>query len=97
MSRQSAPAKPVNRKGKGEEARGFLPHANLRLDTVAAIRAEMARIYKLGLSGKMKSDEMTRFIYALREIRGAAEAELLTDVQARLAALSAIIGARANG
>ena len=35
-----------------------------------------------------KSDEMTRFIYALKEIRTCLEAELLTDVQQRLALLS---------
>ena len=31
---------------------------------------------------------MTRFIYALKEIRACLEAELLTDVQQRLALLS---------
>ena len=35
-----------------------------------------------------RSDEMTRFIYALKEIRACLEAELLTDVQQRLALLS---------
>ena len=48
----------------------------------------MARLYRLGLNGKIRSDEMTRFIYALREIRAALEAELLTDVQQRLVLLS---------
>ena len=32
--------------------------------------------------------EMTRFIYALKEIRACLEAELLTDLQHRLALLS---------
>jgi hypothetical protein len=29
----------------------------------------MARLYRLGLNGRIRSDEMTRFIYALKEIR----------------------------
>ena len=48
----------------------------------------MARLYRLGLNGRIRSDEMTRFIYALKKIRAALEAELLTDVQQRLAFLS---------
>ena len=42
----------------------------------------------LALNGRIRSDEMTRFIYALKEIRACLEAELLTDVQQRLALLS---------
>ena len=49
---------------------------------------EVARLYRLGLNGRIRSDEMTRFIYALKEIRACLEAELLTDVQQRLALLS---------
>jgi hypothetical protein len=50
--------------------------------------SEMARLYRLALNGRIRSDEMTRFIYALKEIRACLEAELLTDVQQRLALLS---------
>ena len=46
------------------------------------------RLYRLALNGRIRSDEMTRFIYALKEIRACLEAELLTDVQQRLALLS---------
>ena len=60
----------------------------MALDTVAAVRKEMARVYRLALNGRIQSDEMTRFIYALKEIRACLEAELLTDVQQRLALLS---------
>ncbi len=60
----------------------------MALDTLAGVRGEMARLYRLGLNGRIRSDEMTRFIYALKEIRAALEAELLTDVQQRLAFLS---------
>ena len=42
----------------------------------------------LALNGRIRSDEMTRFIYALKEIRACLEAEILTDVQQRLALLS---------
>jgi hypothetical protein len=48
----------------------------------------VARLYRLALNGRIRSDEMTRFIYALKEIRACLEAELLTDVQQRLALLS---------
>jgi hypothetical protein len=51
-------------------------------------RSEMARLYRLALNGRIRSDEMTRFIYALKEIRACLEAELLTDLQHRLALLS---------
>jgi len=60
----------------------------MALDTLAGVRSEMARLYRLGLNGRIRSDEMTRFIYALKEIRACLEAELLTDVQQRLVALS---------
>src|SRR6187401_2544418 len=59
------------------------PHNAMALDTLAGVRGEMARLYRLGLNGKMRSDEMTRFIYALKEIRACIEAEILTDVQQR--------------
>ena len=49
---------------------------------------EMSRLYRLGLNGKIRSDDMTRFVYVLREIRACLEAEVLTDVQQRLALLS---------
>ena len=42
----------------------------------------------MGLNGKVQSDDMARFIYALKEIRACLEAEILTDVQQRLALLS---------
>ena len=39
------------------------------------VRGEVARLYRLGLNGRIRSDEMTRFIYALKEIRGCIEPE----------------------
>ena len=64
------------------------PRNAMALDTLAGVRGEMARLYRLALNGKMRSDEMTRYIYALKEIRACLEAEILTDVQRRLALLS---------
>jgi hypothetical protein len=64
------------------------PRNAIALDTLAGVRGEMARLYRLGLNGKIRSDEMTRFIYALKEIRACLEAEMLTDVQQRLVLLS---------
>src|SRR3954453_5798887 len=64
------------------------PRNAVALDTLAGVRGEMARLYRLGLNGKIRSDEMTRFIYALKEIRACLEAEILTDVQHRLVLLS---------
>ena len=64
------------------------PHNAIALDKLAGVRGEMARLYRLGLKGRIRSDEMTRFIYALMEIRACLEAELLTDIQQRLALLS---------
>jgi len=64
------------------------PRNSVALDTLAGVRGEMARLYRLALNGRIRSDEMTRFIYALKEIRACLEAELLTDVQRRLALLS---------
>ena len=75
----------MSRKSKAE----VLPPRNaMALDTLAGVRAEMARLYRLGLNGRIPSDEMTRFIYALKEIRACLEAEMLTDVQHRLALLT---------
>ena len=64
------------------------PRNAMALDTLAGVRGEMARLYRLALNGKLPSDELTRFIYTLKEIRACLEAEILTDVQQRLALLS---------
>lgn len=76
---------------------GLEPHSAVALDTLAGVRGEMARLYRLALKGTLQPDEMTKFIYALKEIRACIEAELLDSVQARLAALSASVGAVRRG
>src|SRR5712671_2849386 len=64
------------------------PRNAMALDTLAGVRGEMARLYRLGLNGKIQSDELTRFVYVLREVRACLEAEMLIDVQHRLALLT---------
>lgn len=64
------------------------PRNAIALDTLAGVRGEMARLYRMGLNGRIRSDEMTRFIYALKEIRACLEAETLVDIQQRLVLLS---------
>ena len=70
------------------KAEVLTPRNAIALDTLAGVRGEMARLYRLGLNGRISSDKMTRFIYALKEIRACLEAEILTDVQQRLVLLS---------
>ena len=82
MNRSDA-IEPTNQK-----PRSYPPVMRSPLDTLAGVRGEMARLYRLGLNGRIRSDEITRFIYALKEIRACLEAEILTDVQQRLALLS---------
>jgi hypothetical protein len=74
------------------KAEVLTPRNAMALDTLAGVRGEMARLYRLGLNGRIPSDEMTRFIYALKEIRACLEAETLIDVQQRLAWLSRDMG-----
>ena len=64
------------------------PRNAIALGTLAGVRGEMGRLYRLGLNGRIRSDEMTRFIYALKEIRACLEGELLIEIQQRLALLS---------
>jgi hypothetical protein len=73
---------------KKPKAEVLPPRNAMALDTLAGVRSEMARLYRLALNGRIQSDEMTRFIYVLKEIRACIEAEMLTDVQHRLALLS---------
>jgi hypothetical protein len=75
----------LTQKSKAE----VLPPRNaIALDTLAGVPGEMARLYRLGLNGRIRSEEMTRFIYALKEIRACLEGELLIEIQQRLALLS---------
>lgn len=60
----------------------------MALDTLAGVRGEMARLYRLALNGRIRSDELSKLVFVLREIRGCLEAESLAEIQQRLALLS---------
>ena len=78
----------MTQKSKAE----VLPPRNaMALDTLAGVRGEMARLYRLALNGRIRSDELTRLVFVLK-IRACLEAEILTDVQQRLALLSRDMG-----
>ena len=77
-----------------KEDDGLVPKKAIALDTLVGVRGEMARLYRLALKGTVQPDEMTKFIYALKEIRACIEAEVLDGVQQRLEALSAAVGGR---
>jgi hypothetical protein len=47
-----------------------------------------AGLYRLALNGRIPSDELTRLVYVLKEIRACLESETLIDIQQRLALLS---------
>jgi len=83
----------LNQKPKAEV---LTPRNKMALDTLVGVRGEMARLYRLALNEKMRSDELTRLIYCLKEIRTCLEAETLIDVQQRLVMLTRDIGNR-NG
>ena len=91
---QQTNSKPLSSKGNGND---LSPSNAVKLDTLSGVRGEMARMYRLALKGTVAPEEMTKFIYALKEIRGCIESEqipaMIGDIQARLAALTAT-GAR---
>ncbi len=60
------------------------PAGPLKLDTLANVRAEMARVYRLTLSGKIEPEKMTKLIYALKELRSCIETDLLDEAPRRL-------------
>ena len=64
------------------------PQHTASLNTLRGVRREMCRVYRGVANGRISSDEATRRIYILKEIRAALEAEILTDVQQRLVLLS---------
>ncbi len=88
-------ARNLSEKAK-DEGQGGLARCVVKLDSLAAVRTEMARIYRLSLTKKLKADEATKYVYMLKEIRACIEAELvpaaLADIQRRLDALTANAG-----
>jgi hypothetical protein len=77
-----------------QKAKGVLPAALARvgpLETLAHVRTEMARVYRLAASGRLDAGEMTKFVYALKEIRGVIEAAEMIEIERRLAALESLV------
>jgi hypothetical protein len=64
--------------------RSLSPTGGLKLDTLAHVRVEMARIYRLALNGTIEPEKMTKLIYALKEIRSGIESGLLDEAPRRL-------------
>ena len=73
------------------------PQHTASLNTLRGVRREMCRVYRGVANGRVSSDEATRRIYILKEIRAALEAEILTDVQQRLVLLSRDMDNNHNG
>ena len=51
------------------------PDHKMRLDTVRGVLAELGRLYRAAMNGKIGADEATRYAYLLKEIRSAIESE----------------------
>lgn len=64
------------------------PSYKMAMDSLAGVRQEMARLYRLGLTGKIRSDEMTRFVYVLKEIRACLEAEVRVEARGQLVSMN---------
>jgi hypothetical protein len=64
------------------------------LDTLASVRTEMARVYRLTLQGKLEPETMTKLIYVLKEIRACIEADVFDEAPRRLAELEAKLEGR---
>ena len=52
----------------------------MALDTLAAVRKEMAKCYRLTLANRLPSAEMARLVFALGQIRNVLEAEANSKV-----------------
>jgi hypothetical protein len=53
-----------------------------KLDSQKAVRLEMAKLYRMVMSGKLPSDVAARLVYILKEVRSAIEAEPPVEVTA---------------
>lgn len=69
-------------KGESELVR-TPPHRVRKLNSLAGVRAEMVSVYRASRKGEMKTEDMSRFIFALRCI---AQTIQETDHEERLAA-----------
>jgi hypothetical protein len=68
-----------------------------RLDKLSAIRTEMAAIYRQMKGGKIESQEATRRVYVLKEIRCCIEAEMLVKLEERMVKIQEATAPRVIG
>src|SRR5215472_17620250 len=73
---------------EADKYEGLSPSRTLKLDTLQGVRSEMARLYRLAIKEKLRTDELTRLVYCLKEIRACIEVEVLERVEGRLEVLS---------
>jgi hypothetical protein len=78
----------LSQKQKSEVLSPLSSRNKMGLDSLVGVRGEMARLYRLALNGRIPTDELTKLIYTLKEIRCCLESEILTDVQQRLTLLT---------
>jgi hypothetical protein len=62
------------------------PHRVRQLDTLSGVRQEMVSVYRAARKGGMKSEDMSRFVFALRCIAQVIET---SDLEQRMRALEA--------
>jgi hypothetical protein len=60
------------------------PYKVGRLDSLAAVRSELGRLYRYAWGRKMDINEATRFAYILKELRCAIEAEVTERLEKQL-------------
>jgi hypothetical protein len=70
------------------------PYKVGRLDSLAAVRSELGRLYRYAWARKMDINEATRFAYILKEIRCAIEAEVTERLEKQLMTIEERLEAR---
>ena len=73
------------------------PTNNTRLDRLATVRIEMARIYRKAKARKLDAGEASKLVYILREIRCCIEAEVIERLEQRMLWIQEQTQARITG
>jgi hypothetical protein len=63
-----------------------------KLDRLASVRAEMARLYREVRAGRLDAGDATKLTYILKEIRCCLEASRLAELEARMNAIRPTLG-----
>lgn len=67
------------------------PHRVRKLNSLKGVREEMVSVYRAARKGEMKTEEMSRFVFALRCIAQVIEH---SDLEARMAAIEQAVQER---